>query len=113
MNLILSIFNPADMESFCNYSSLIEIISKILCQFMNISIPAINSWLGTNLLPINHFFLNYAKSKKSMNDIDPDIIKEFFTIQESVLIYSQEIFLSQPQTEEIVNLALVSLQFLN
>lgn len=112
MNLILCIFNPDDMQSFTNYCSLLEIISKVLYQFMNTSVTAINNWLRSNLLPIDSFFLSYA-GRKGLNDIDPDVIKEFFAIQESVLIYSQQIFLSQPQTEEILNLALFSIQYLN
>ena len=113
MNIILAIFNPNDLPYFLSYSSLIDIISKVLNQFMNANIPPINNWLATNLAPINAFFLNYAKQKNSIKDIDPDVVKEFFTVQEGVIIYSQEIFLSQPQTEEILNLALMGLQYLN
>lgn len=99
MNIILSILNPSDLGYFLSYSSLIDIISKVLNQFMNANIQLINNWLGTHLPSINTFFLSYAKQKQSIKDIDPDVIKEFFTIQEGVIIYSQDIFLSQPQTE--------------
>jgi hypothetical protein len=67
MNIILTIFNPNDMVYFSDYSSLIEIISKVLCQFINVQVPAINSWLACNLLAIDNFFLSYAKGKKTMN----------------------------------------------
>lgn len=96
MNIILSIFNPNDLPYFLSYSSLIDIISRVLNQFMNANVPAINGWLGSNLAAINGFFLGYAKRKSSFKEIDPDIIKEFFSIQEGVIIYSQDIFLSQP-----------------
>lgn len=99
MNIILSIFTPHDMNYYSTYSSLIEIISKILTQFMNIKVPPIDAWLAHNLIPINNFFLTYSKQKNKFTQNDSDVIKDLFIIQESVLIYSQEIFLSQPQLE--------------
>ena len=84
------------MTFFMSYSSLLEIVSKVLIQFMSTPIPALNSWLSSNLLPIDHFFLGYIQTK-SLPQLDPDIIKEFFSIQESLIIYSQSIFLAQPQ----------------
>ena len=96
MNLILEIFKQNDMAFFMSYSSLLEVICKVLIQFMSTPIPALNSWLEANLLPIDHFFLGYVQTK-SLNQLDPDVIKEFFSIQESLIIYNQQIFLAQPQ----------------
>ena len=96
MNLILEVFKQNDMAFFMNYSSLLEIICKVLIQFMSTPIPALNSWLEANLFPIDRFFLGYVQTK-SLNQLDPDVLKEFFAIQESVIIYSQQIFLAQPQ----------------
>lgn len=89
MNIILSILNPSDLSYFLSYSSLIDIISKVLNQFMNANIQPINNWLASHLPSINTFFLSYVKQKQNIKDIDPDVIKEFFTIQEGVIIYSQ------------------------
>lgn len=112
MNLVMRIFTPGEMGLFASYSSLVEIISRVLTQFMNVPLPALDAWLAANLLPIDHFFLGYAQAR-SLAQIDPDVIKEFFSVQESVLIYSQTIFLGQPQLEDITALALASLQFIN
>lgn len=49
----------------------------------------LNSWLAQNLVPINSFFLNYAKTRPAIIEMDPDFMKEYYAIQESVLIYSQ------------------------
>jgi hypothetical protein len=49
----------------------------------------VNSWLALNLVPINSFFLTYAKMKSNLNEIDPDFMKEYYAIQESILIYNQ------------------------
>lgn len=89
MNIILSIFTPNDMNYYSSYSSLIEIISKILTQFMNIKVPAIDTWLAANLIPINEFYLSYSKQKSKFTQNDSDVIKDLFIIQESVLAYNQ------------------------
>ena len=89
MNIILSILNPNDMNYYSTYSSLIDIINKILTQFMNVKVPALDAWLAVNLLPINDFYLSYSKQKSKFTQNDSDVIKDLFVIQESVLIYSQ------------------------
>lgn len=113
MDIILSILNPNDLAFFLSYCGLIDIVSKVLSQFMNASLQPLNSWLAAHLPAINAFFLTYAQQRQSIRDIDPDVIKEFFAIQEGVAIYSQEIFLGQPQVEEIFGLALLALQHIN
>lgn len=89
MNIILSILNPNDMNYYSTYSSLIDIINKILTQFMNVKVPALDAWLAANLLPINDFYLSYSKQKSKFTQNDSDVIKDLFIIQESVLIYNQ------------------------
>jgi hypothetical protein len=79
MNLISTIFG-GDLTLFTCYSSLVEIIWRVLSQFMGTSIPSLDHWLGSHLLPINHFFLNYAHAR-TLPQLDPDIIREFFSIQ--------------------------------
>jgi hypothetical protein len=79
MNLISTIFG-GDLTLFTCYSSLVEIIWRVLSQFMGTSIPSLDHWLGSHLLPINHFFLNYAQAR-TLPQLDPDIIREFFSIQ--------------------------------
>lgn len=73
MNLISTIFT-GDFTLFTCYSSLMEIIWKVLSQFMNNPIPALDQWLGSHLLPIDHFFLNYAQAR-TLPQLDPDIIR--------------------------------------
>lgn len=51
--------------------------------------PPLSGWLAQNLMPINSFFLSYAKSRSALIEMDPDFMKEYYAIQESVLIYSQ------------------------
>jgi hypothetical protein len=77
------------MNYYSTYSSLIDIINKILTQFMNIKVPLIDAWLANNLLPINHFYLSYSKQKSKFTQNDSDVIKDLFIIQESVLIYNR------------------------
>jgi hypothetical protein len=97
MNLVGRIF-LADLTLFATYSSLVEIISKVLSQFMGTPLASLDQWLGSHLLPIDHFFLSYAQAR-TLPQLDPDIMREFFSIQEGVLLYSQSIFLSQPQVQ--------------
>lgn len=79
MNLVGRIF-LGDLTLFTNYSSLVEIISKVLTQFMGMPLPSLDQWLGSNLLPIDHFFLTYVQAK-TLPQLDPDIMREFFSIQ--------------------------------
>ena len=51
--------------------------------------PSLNAWLAQNLIPINSFFLGYAKTRTALIEMDPDFMKEYYAIQESILIYSQ------------------------
>ena len=87
MNSILPIFE--DVSKFSSYYNLVEIITKILSQFMGNQSPPLNGWLAQNLMPINSFFLSYAKTRSALIEMDPDFMKEYYAIQESVLIYSQ------------------------
>jgi len=42
----------------------------------------------SNLATINNFFMSQIQ-KATMNNIDPDILKWFFALQESLLLYSR------------------------
>lgn len=48
-----------------------------------------------------------------MATIDPDLLKWFFALQESVLLYNKEIYLLQPGHQQIYDLALNSVRFVN
>lgn len=82
----------------------------MLAQFAGSSLPALNHWLAQNLLPIDHFFLRYVHSRNNFQETDPDVLRELFGMQESVALYSQAIFLEQANLQEIVEVALMSLQ---
>jgi len=66
-------------------------------QFANAGNGLIEGWLMNNLPTINNFFLGYVERQGSFLSADPDILKWYFTLQESILINSKRIYLNQPQ----------------
>lgn len=108
----MSIFASNSIEVFNEYNNLLDIVCKVFTQFVGEKIRVLDDWLVSNLPIINNFFMSQIQ-RATMNSIDPDILKWFFAIQESVLLYSREIYLMQEQHTQIYDMGLSSVRFIN
>ena len=88
LNIIMRIIAANSIELFNEYSDLLDVICRVFSQFVSEKIRVLDEWLMANLPSINNFFMNQIQ-KATMNSIDPDILKWFFALQESVLLYSR------------------------
>lgn len=48
------------------------------------------AWIGTNIAPLNQYFIS---TYPNLDMVDPDIIKWFYSIQECLMLYNENIFL--------------------
>jgi hypothetical protein len=69
--------------------------------------PHLNLWLSSNLPFISSFFLSYYQNAQK---VDPDIIKMFFTVQESLILYNRDLFNQFNEKELILNVGLHALK---
>ena len=60
----------------------------------------------------NTFFFEYFK-KNGLDYVDPDVIKWFFTVTESLIIYNQNIFISVGHAGQILDTAIYAIRHMN
>jgi len=94
------------------YNSLTDIITRILTQFIGENVPAFHQWLTVSIPPINSFFFGEI-SRKGIDKVDPDTLRYFFSLQESILLYSKDHYLGQPEHMQIYQLAVSGLERVN
>ena len=72
--------------------------------------PPLNTWLSNNLPFVCSFFLSYYQNSQK---VDPDIMKMFFTVQESLILYNRDLFYHFSEKDHILNVALHALKHHN
>ena len=62
------------------FNSLTDIITRIFTQFIVENIPALHQWLTVSIPAIDSFFFAEL-GKHSIDKIDPDTLRYFFSLQ--------------------------------
>lgn len=70
--------------------------------------PSFGAWLKENYAEFNKFLIGTVTQIK-----DPDLIKNFASVQSKILIYNELIFLDSPEYENVMRLLLESLLEIN
>lgn len=84
----------------------------MLTQFVGERVPILDGWLGSALPAINNFFLTQTE-RFNITTVDPDFLKCYFSIAESVLIYNRDLYLAQNQHTQIFDLLVLGVQHIN
>ena len=79
------------VETIVEKYGLVSLLSETLVIFAGSSVELMNSWLLNHIPFLNGYFLKHFKN---IEILDPDVLKWFFGIQEGLLLYNPEIFLS-------------------
>lgn len=107
LNIPLMILSEQDI---LEYYYTINILSETLIQFINHTTPFLDNWLQANLPYFNAFFLQYYQNCPK---IDPDVIKMFITVQESLILYNRNVFFGYSEKDNLLKVALHALRNLN